>query len=239
MENEPTGANPEGGAPSDETTAKLTAALAENEALKKTQSSIQRELERVRQSGGSIKGLEARIQANEDAQIAVLEAVGQIAAAGELKDVAAKITTVVEQVRKNRAAPAPELKEDPAVKAGAEIVSAADAAGISEDKFEDVWKTDPRLVEARALWRAGSYDAAIVSFKTALTKSPAKMLPEDEIKKRVDEELAKARRSAAPTSAPGSTTVGSDRTIKASELAKLPADERAKLAKDLRKALKG
>lgn len=235
---EPVGANPAEGTPTDDIQAKLATLTAENEGLRKTQSSLQRELERVRQQGGNVKGLEARFKATEDAQVATLEAIGAIAAAGELKDVAAKVTTLVEQVRKQRAAPeAP--TESLAVKAGAEIVSAADAAGISEDKFEEAWKSDARFVEARALWRAGSTDAAVVSFKTALAKPTTNMLPETEIKKRVDEELAKARRGAAPTSNPGSTTVGSDRTIKASELAKLPISERLKLGKDLRAALKG
>ena len=236
MTTEPTGANPAGGTPDDPRVATLTT---ENEALKRTQSGLQRELERVRQQGGSVKGLEARLKNTEDAQVAILEAIGAIAAAGDLKDVAARVTTVVEQTRKQRATPeAPAASEQPAVKAGAEIVSAADAAGISEGQFEEAWKNDSRFVEARALWRTGSHDAAVTAFKVALAKTPAKTVTEEEIKKRVDEEVAKARRGAAPASSPGSSTVGSDRTIKASELAKLPADERQALGKDLRAALK-
>ena len=227
------GANDPGKGTEPQVTVEVEALRRENEGLKTTQRSLQRELERARQTGGSARNLEERLQANEEALIASLDILGKLAVAAELKDV--NPAPVLEKLRK----PKPQAEQAPSVeqqRAGVTIVAAAEAANIAD--FESAWRTDERLSQARIYWAAGQYDAAAEAAKMALRGAKTKTYTEEELKRAVDEASTREKQRAASTPPGSSATTGNERTITVADLKKMSNTERREFAADIRKALR-
>ena len=114
----------------------------------------------------------------------------------------------------------------------------ANAAGLSEDGFDDAWKADARFVEARALWDAGQYAAAKTAFQVGIVKQKTEAFTKEDVKKAVAEELAKVQRAAADGKPVTGGAPGAGKTMTAADFAKLPVEERLKLAADLRAGMR-